>query len=221
MSSSRTEQRLVDVTMPQMGVSVAEGTVVDWRKQLGDRVEADETICEISTDKIDTEVPVAAPARGRDPGAGRTRRSTSARCSRGSRRLAVGRRRSRRADAEPPAEAPSRRPRRAAANGRRRHRRRRPRRRSRRYSPVVQRIAAEHDIDLDAGPGHRARRPRAQAGRARVSSRRLGAAVEEPPLHIECPYRPDPVAGRRRAGAGGCGRRRRSSRGCAARSAST
>src|SRR4051812_18234605 len=49
--------------MPQMGVSVAEGTVVEWRKQRGDWVEADETICEISTDKIDTEVP--SPAAGR------------------------------------------------------------------------------------------------------------------------------------------------------------
>ena len=49
--------------MPQMGVSVAEGTVVEWRKQRGDWVEADETICEISTDKIDTEVPT--PAAGR------------------------------------------------------------------------------------------------------------------------------------------------------------
>ena len=48
---------LVDVTMPQMGVSVAEGTVVAWRFEIGDRVQADETICEISTDKIDTEVP--------------------------------------------------------------------------------------------------------------------------------------------------------------------
>src|SRR6266852_2745100 len=49
--------------MPQMGVSVAEGTLVVWHKQVGDWVEADETICEISTDKIDTDVP--APAAGR------------------------------------------------------------------------------------------------------------------------------------------------------------
>jgi pyruvate/2-oxoglutarate dehydrogenase complex dihydrolipoamide acyltransferase (E2) component len=61
MSSSRTEV-LVDVTMPQMGVSVAEGTVVAWRVDVGDRIAADETICEISTDKIDTELP--APATG-------------------------------------------------------------------------------------------------------------------------------------------------------------
>src|SRR5207248_566507 len=61
VSSSRTET-LVDVTMPQMGVSVAEGTIVAWRVEVGDRIEADATICEISTDKIDTEVP--APVSG-------------------------------------------------------------------------------------------------------------------------------------------------------------
>jgi pyruvate dehydrogenase E2 component (dihydrolipoamide acetyltransferase) len=53
---------LVDVVMPQMGVSVSEGTVVTWRKQVGETVKADETIVEISTDKVDTEVP--APATG-------------------------------------------------------------------------------------------------------------------------------------------------------------
>ena len=53
---------LVDVVMPQMGVSVSEGTVVTWRKRVGEAVKADETIVEISTDKVDTEVP--APASG-------------------------------------------------------------------------------------------------------------------------------------------------------------
>src|SRR6201996_3779477 len=48
--------------MPQMGVSVAEGTIVAWRVEVGDRIEADATIAEISTDKIDTEVP--SPASG-------------------------------------------------------------------------------------------------------------------------------------------------------------
>ena len=52
----------VDVVMPQMGVSVSEGTVSRWLKAVGDRVEADETIVEISTDKVDTEVP--SPASG-------------------------------------------------------------------------------------------------------------------------------------------------------------
>ena len=53
---------LVDVVMPQMGVSVSEGTVIAWRKQVGETVKADETIVEISTDKVDTEVP--SPAAG-------------------------------------------------------------------------------------------------------------------------------------------------------------
>ena len=43
--------------MPQMGVSVSEGTVIKWLKQVGEHVEADETLLEISTDKVDTEVP--------------------------------------------------------------------------------------------------------------------------------------------------------------------
>src|SRR6201992_4291465 len=48
--------------MPQMGVSVAEGTVVGWRAGVGDEITAEQTICDISTDKIDTEVP--APVSG-------------------------------------------------------------------------------------------------------------------------------------------------------------
>src|SRR3954452_13026294 len=52
----------VQVTFPQMGESVSEGTVLEWRKQVGDAVEADEPLVEISTDKVDAEVP--APASG-------------------------------------------------------------------------------------------------------------------------------------------------------------
>src|SRR5881392_1052958 len=51
------------VTMPGMGESVTEGTVLEWHKQEGDAVEADEVLVEISTDKVDAEVP--APASGR------------------------------------------------------------------------------------------------------------------------------------------------------------
>jgi pyruvate dehydrogenase E2 component (dihydrolipoamide acetyltransferase) len=47
----------VDVVMPQMGVSVSEGTITKWLKQEGEHVEADEPLLEISTDKVDTEVP--------------------------------------------------------------------------------------------------------------------------------------------------------------------
>jgi pyruvate dehydrogenase E2 component (dihydrolipoamide acetyltransferase) len=47
----------VDVVMPQMGVSVSEGTITKWLKQEGEEVQADEPLLEISTDKVDTEVP--------------------------------------------------------------------------------------------------------------------------------------------------------------------
>jgi pyruvate dehydrogenase E2 component (dihydrolipoamide acetyltransferase) len=47
----------IDVVMPQMGVSVSEGTITKWLKQEGESVEADEPLLEISTDKVDTEVP--------------------------------------------------------------------------------------------------------------------------------------------------------------------
>jgi pyruvate dehydrogenase E2 component (dihydrolipoamide acetyltransferase) len=47
----------VDVVMPQMGVSVSEGTITKWLKQVGEKIEADEALLEISTDKVDTEVP--------------------------------------------------------------------------------------------------------------------------------------------------------------------
>src|SRR5258705_5523557 len=52
----------IDVVMPQMGVSVSEGTITRWLKQEGEHIEADEPLLEISTDKVDTEVP--SPATG-------------------------------------------------------------------------------------------------------------------------------------------------------------
>lgn len=52
----------VEVVMPQMGESITEGTVSKWLKQPGERVEKDEALLEISTDKVDAEVP--------SPGAG-------------------------------------------------------------------------------------------------------------------------------------------------------
>src|SRR5919112_1457205 len=47
----------VEVTMPQMGDSVSEGTVLEWHKQEGDQVSEDEVLVEVSTDKVDAEVP--------------------------------------------------------------------------------------------------------------------------------------------------------------------
>jgi 2-oxoglutarate decarboxylase len=57
-----TRAATVQITMPQMGESVTEGTVLEWLKQVGDRVEVDDPLVEISTDKVDAEVP--APAAG-------------------------------------------------------------------------------------------------------------------------------------------------------------
>jgi pyruvate dehydrogenase E2 component (dihydrolipoamide acetyltransferase) len=53
---------MIDVVMPQMGESIVEGTLTKWLKKPGDRVERDEPLFEISTDKVDTEVP--SPAAG-------------------------------------------------------------------------------------------------------------------------------------------------------------
>src|SRR5207253_4036305 len=51
-----------DVIMPQMGESIVEGTLTKWLKKPGDKVERDEPLFEISTDKVDTEIP--SPAAG-------------------------------------------------------------------------------------------------------------------------------------------------------------
>src|SRR5580693_1547572 len=50
------------VIMPQMGESIFEGTITKWLKKVGDRIERDEPLFEISTDKVDSEIP--APASG-------------------------------------------------------------------------------------------------------------------------------------------------------------
>jgi pyruvate/2-oxoglutarate dehydrogenase complex dihydrolipoamide acyltransferase (E2) component len=161
VTSSPTEA-LVDVAMPQMGVSVAEGTIVAWHKQVGDWVQADETLAEVTTDKIDTEIP--APATGRlvevlvEPGVTVDVGTPLARIA----TEAAG------AAAEP-AHVAQRSP-------------------ARRYSPVVQRIAAEHGIDLERIEGTgRDGRVRKQDVLAQIET----APHDEPPLHTESPYRPD------------------------------
>ncbi|MBV8727314.1 MAG: pyruvate dehydrogenase complex dihydrolipoyllysine-residue acetyltransferase, partial [Candidatus Eremiobacteraeota bacterium] len=55
-------QSMVKVTLPEMGESVAEGSIVEWRKRVGDFVQQGETLVEITTDKVDVEVP--APESG-------------------------------------------------------------------------------------------------------------------------------------------------------------
>src|SRR5262245_36391956 len=48
---------MADITMPQLGETVTEGTITRWAKKVGDRVEEDEVLFEVSTDKVDSEVP--------------------------------------------------------------------------------------------------------------------------------------------------------------------
>ena len=52
----------VEIIMPKMGESIFEGTIIRWAKKVGDKIEKDETILEISTDKVDSEIP--SPAQG-------------------------------------------------------------------------------------------------------------------------------------------------------------
>jgi len=56
-STTQIGGELIDVTMPKMGESIMEGTILKWHKKAGDKVKCDEIIFEISTDKVDTEVP--------------------------------------------------------------------------------------------------------------------------------------------------------------------
>src|SRR3954471_3088323 len=53
---------MADITMPQLGETVTEGTITRWAKQVGDQVAEDEILFEVSTDKVDSEVP--SPASG-------------------------------------------------------------------------------------------------------------------------------------------------------------
>jgi 2-oxoglutarate dehydrogenase E2 component (dihydrolipoamide succinyltransferase) len=200
VTSSSTDT-LIDVTMPQMGVSVAEGTVVAWRVGVGDAIEAEQTICDISTDKIDTEVP--APVSGVvaeilvdvdqtvDVGTVMARISSSGGAAPSENGSAAPTEAAPAETATPEPEAsvpassgvtaPTRAASRSGGPGRR-------------YSPVVSRIAAEHGIDLSTVEGTgRDGRVRKQDVLAVVNGNgHAGGAVADPPLHIESPYRPDP-----------------------------
>jgi pyruvate/2-oxoglutarate dehydrogenase complex dihydrolipoamide acyltransferase (E2) component len=184
VSSSSTDTTIVDVVMPQMGVSVSEGTIVEWRKRVGDWVEYEEAIVDISTDKIDTEVP--SPAAGRlaeivvepgttvDVGTVLARLATDAK---------PGQAHASEQNGAPPAQA-------AAEAETAPTQRARPAPAAKRYSPVVQRIAAEHGVDLEQVQGTgRGGRVRKQDVLAFLESGT--PAADEPPLHIESPYRPD------------------------------
>ena len=185
MSSSPTEATTtVDVLMPQMGVSVSEGTVTAWLKSPGDEIAADETIAEVTTDKIDVEIPAPADGvlaevlveEGETVGVGTVLATLEQAAS--SEQQAAPEPEAPRSTLQapgPPGEID----------------------RSRFHSPVVLRIAGEHGIDLDQVEGH------GVGGRVRKAD--LLALIEQGPiqqpkpkpdrpLHSESPYRPEPPA---------------------------
>jgi 2-oxoglutarate dehydrogenase dihydrolipoamide succinyltransferase (E2 component) len=197
VSSSPTDQ-VVQVEMPQMGVSVAEGTIVEWRKRAGDWVEADEPICDITTDKIDVEVP--SPSSGRvekilvEPGETVGVGTPLAEINPGARpgeahpEEDVTQARTQDAGAPerdepgvhttPPAHPGDGEPDRSGF-----------------YSPVVRRIADKHGVDLSnvhgTGIGGRIRK---RDVLAYIEAGETAEAKPDRPLHMESPYRPDEPA---------------------------
>jgi 2-oxoglutarate dehydrogenase E2 component (dihydrolipoamide succinyltransferase) len=186
MSSSSTDQ-LVEVSMPKMGISVSEGTILEWRKQPGDWVEADETIADVTTDKVDVEIP--SPAAGRlqrivvDAGETVDVGTTIAEIDGAAR---PGEAHPEEADA-PPAAAPTPAQTPASEGGDDPDR-------SRFYSPVVRRVADKHGIDLAAvtgtGVGGRVRKKDVLAHLEQNGDNGRAAG---PVLHSDSPYRPEPA----------------------------
>jgi len=192
-----------------MGVSVAEGTIVAWRKRPGDWIESDETIVEISTDKVETEIP--SPASGRvseilvevgttvDVGTLLARIDTAARPGEPhadehdapqAGRPVVEESAAAAGPIEPPAESPG-------GNGSGDGGPAPP------ISPVVRRIADEHGIDLSRVEG--------SGRRGRVTKRDVMAFMQsaeaaprpDPVLHSESPYKEEaPVVSRQSSEAG-------------------
>jgi 2-oxoglutarate dehydrogenase E2 component (dihydrolipoamide succinyltransferase) len=162
-----------------MGVSVAEGTIAEWKKRPGDWVERDETIVDISTDKIETEIP--SPAAGRvteilvEVGVTVPVGEVLARIDTGSKPGQPH------ADESPNGERSD--PSMRGTNGAEH---------PPPISPVVRRIAAEHHVDLDAVGG--------TGMRGRITKRDVLAFIEraepkaEPVLHMESPYKEDSPA---------------------------
>lgn len=178
-----------DVVLPQLGVSVAEGTILKWLVAVGDAVGADDPLCEVDTDKIVTDVP--APADGVlaeivveagttvEVGATLARIATAAVMTSPSP-----------ATTGQDSAAPRARPGAGDASW---------------HSPVVQRLAAEHGVDLSGVVGTgRGGRVRKQDVLAAIGAREAGGSgTAAPPLHTESPYRPQDEDG------GGLSRMRR------------
>jgi 2-oxoglutarate dehydrogenase complex dihydrolipoamide succinyltransferase (E2) component len=179
VSSSHTETTIA-VQMPQMGISVSEGTILEWRKSVGDTVAADEPIADVTTDKVDVEIP--CPASGvlakilAEPGDTVPVGEVIAEIDVGGDGAAPEA-----TEPEVVSTAPAD-P--AAGNG--------EADRSAFVSPVVRRMAAEHDVDLSQVEGH--------GIGGRIRKKDLLAHIEQKPadkpsrpLHIESPYVPEPA----------------------------
>ncbi|HEX2129040.1 MAG TPA: dihydrolipoamide acetyltransferase family protein [Solirubrobacterales bacterium] len=173
MSSSATSQT-VAVEMPKMGISVSEGTIVEWRKQPGDWIESDETIADVTTDKVDVEIPCPASGRvarilveaGETVAVGTAIAEIDAAAKAG--------------EAHPDEAVSSPEPV-AAGDG--------EPDRSEFVSPVVARIAEKHGVDLSqvkgTGIGGRIRKKDV------LTFVEDGEARPAPVLHTESPYKPD------------------------------
>ena len=182
---------MADITMPQLGETVTEGTITRWAKQVGDRIEEDEILFEVSTDKVDSEVPSPVSgvrhrdrrARGRDRPRRREARRRRRRCRwRGS----GGRPR----PPSPRRLRPRPRPRSSRRRNQPRLRKRRPPHPRRRRLPLPQPEPAP------------APAPAAEAGAARVRRRRAeqGALAGRAEAHRGEQPRPVSISG---TGAGG------------------
>ncbi len=191
MSSSPTENphktaSPVEIVMPQMGVSVAEGTIVEWSKRPGDWVERDETVCLVTTDKVDVEIP--SPSAGRlakilvEPGDTVDVGTPLAELDGGAR---PGEAHPEEDQHEQPPPAPKQEEGETDRSGF--------------HSPIVRRMADEHGIDLSrvegTGIGGRIRKrdlvALIESGSAPQPAEPEQGGQGERPLHIESPYRPE------------------------------
>jgi pyruvate/2-oxoglutarate dehydrogenase complex dihydrolipoamide acyltransferase (E2) component len=179
--------------MPQMGVSIAEATVVEWKKQPGDQVEADEPLLEISTDKAESELP--APVSGRlaqvtveagetvEVGTVLATIETTAPADASS---AAGQEPSG-PTAKQPARAAKEHPGTGGNGG------------APPVTPVVRRMAEEHELDLSQieGSGRRGRVTKKDVMAYMRGQREPEAPPErEPALHMESPYREEAPSAR-------------------------
>jgi len=172
-------EQLVEIIMPQLGITVVEGTLVLWRKEPGDWVEADEPICDVSSDKIDSEIPAPSSGRivallvevGTTVDVGTVIATMTTATAEDPQTGTVAPPDAAVAGAEAPATTPEPGP-----------------RRGERYSPVVLRVAAEHGVALDQVVG---------TGRdGRVRKEDVLAASQQPAAAERSPdalYEPPPA----------------------------